>query len=83
MPAEFCHEPELGLASGMDGLDHARRILAQAADHLNPGGLLVVEVGNSAAALIEAFPYLPFTWLEFDQGGQGVFLLTREELSDV
>ena len=81
MPDEFRHEPEQGLASGIDGLDHTRRILAQAAAHLNPGGLLVVEVGNSAEALNRAFPHLPFTWLEFESGGQGVFLLTREDLS--
>jgi len=83
MPEEFRHEPELGLASGADGLDHTRLILTQAAEHLNPAGLLVVEVGNSAEALVEAFPQLPFTWLEFEGGGQGVFLLTREELQNV
>lgn len=81
MPDEYHHEPELGLASGPDGLDHARCILAQAADHLHPGGMLVVEVGNSAAALVETFPELPFTWFEFEAGGQGVFLLTREDLT--
>jgi ribosomal protein L3 glutamine methyltransferase len=80
LPEEYRFEPELGLTSGIDGLDHTRQILAQAAEHLYPGGLLVVEVGNSAAALAEAFPQLPFTWLEFAGGGQGVFLLTREEL---
>lgn len=82
LPDEYHHEPEQGLASGDDGLNHTRHILAQAAGYLNPGGLLVVEVGNSAKALIEAFPQLPFTWLEFTGGGQGVFLLNREELPD-
>ena len=80
LPEEYRYEPELGLGSGSDGLDHTRRILAQAAEHLNPGGLLIVEVGNSAAALADAFPQLPFTWLEFEAGGQGVFLLAREDL---
>ncbi|MFN2361790.1 MAG: 50S ribosomal protein L3 N(5)-glutamine methyltransferase [Marinobacter sp.] len=80
MPAEYGHEPELGLAAGGDGLDIARRILAGAAQHLNPGGLLIVEVGNSWVALQEACPDLPFTWLEFDNGGDGVFLLTAEDL---
>lgn len=83
MPAEFRHEPELGLAAGEDGLAIAHRILAGAAEHLNPGGLLIVEVGNSWVALQEAYPDLPFTWLEFEHGGDGVFLLTAEDLAEV
>jgi len=80
MPAEYGHEPELGLAAGGDGLDIAHRILARAADYLNPGGLLIVEVGNSWVALQEAYPDMAFTWLEFENGGDGVFLLTAEDL---
>lgn len=80
MPDEFRHEPELGLAAGADGLDIAHRILAQAADHLTEDGLLIVEVGNSWVALDQAYPGLPFTWLEFENGGDGVFLLRAEDL---
>lgn len=82
MPAEYHHEPALALASGADGLDITRRILAQALDYLTPGGLLLVEVGNSWEALEAAYPQLPFTWLEFEQGGHGVFALSAQDLQD-
>ena len=80
MPKEYQHEPGLGLAAGEDGLSVVRRILAEAVNHLLPGGLLIVEVGNSRPALEAAYPELPFTWLEFERGGEGVFLLRREDL---
>lgn len=79
LPPEFLKEPELGLASGRDGLDLTRRILAEAADHLTEDGVLVVEVGNSQWALEQAFPDVPFVWIEFENGGQGVFLLTAAD----
>ncbi len=80
MPAEYQAEPALGLGSGDDGLDITRRILQQAARHLNEGGLLVVEVGNSGRALDEAFPELPLTWVEFERGGHGVFVISKDDL---
>jgi ribosomal protein L3 glutamine methyltransferase len=79
-PSEIRAEPELGLEAGEDGLDIVRRILASAAEHLNPEGLLIVEVGEAADALMDAYPQLPFVWLEFERGGDGVFLLQREDL---
>ena len=79
LPAEFQREPELGLASGADGLDLTRRILAEAADHLSEDGVLVVEVGNSEWALRQEFPDVDFAWVEFERGGHGVFVLTAAQ----
>lgn len=80
LPEEFKHEPELGLAAGTDGLKLVRRILANAPRYLTEQGILVCEVGNSMVHLMEQYPDIPFTWLEFENGGHGVFLLTREQL---
>jgi ribosomal protein L3 glutamine methyltransferase len=79
LPPEFLQEPELGLAAGRDGLDIAKRILEQAAEHLTENGVLVVEVGNSQWALEQTFPNVPFHWVEFEKGGQGVFVLTAAQ----
>jgi ribosomal protein L3 glutamine methyltransferase len=80
LPAEYRHEPVLALASGEDGLDATRRILAGAAARLNPGGLLAVEIGHNRAALEAAFPELPFTWPDLEGGEDTVFLIAREDL---
>lgn len=79
MPAEYHHEPALGLACGDDGLDLVRRMLAEAADHLTEQGVLVVEVGNSQVHVEALYPEVDFTWLEFVNGGHGVFLLTAAQ----
>ena len=80
LPHEYRQEPELALASGEDGLDFTRIILARAAEHLNPGGVLVVEIGHNRDALEAAFPDTPFTWLDTEAGDRYVFMLRREEL---
>lgn len=80
LPEEYRHEPALGLSAGDDGLDLVIRLLSGAPAHLRPGGMLVVEVGYSQPVLESAFPEIPFLWLEFAYGGEGVFLLEREQL---
>lgn len=80
LPDEFHHEPELGLAAGDDGLDLVRTILREAPDHLTENGWLVCEVGNSMVALAEEFPEVPFEWVRFEHGGDGVFVLSYQDL---
>jgi ribosomal protein L3 glutamine methyltransferase len=80
LPAEYRHEPRVALAAGSSGLDSVRIILREAARHLRPRGLLIVEVGNTERAVRRTWPQLPFVWLQFERGGGGVFLLTREQL---
>lgn len=81
LPAEYRHEPALALGSGKDGLDATRIILRDAANHLNPGGLLAVEIGHNRAAVEAAFPDLELTWPEIEGGTDTVFVLTREQLT--
>lgn len=81
LPQEYRQEPALGLAGGHDGMDVVRRMLASAAIHLNPGGLLVVEVGHNRAETEAAFPELPFTWLATRSSEDMVFLLHQDDLA--
>lgn len=80
LPAEFRHEPRLGLAAGEDGLDLVRRILREARAHLMEEGMLVLEVGASAPALEAAYPRLPVIWPDFERGGLGIALIRAADL---
>lgn len=81
LPEEYRHEPSLALASGDDGLDHVREILRAAPEHLEPNGILVVEIGHNRAAMEATYPELPFIWLDTASGADFVFLLTQSDLA--
>jgi len=83
LPAEYRNEPQLALGSGDAGLDHTHTILREAANHLTDEGVLIVEIGHNRDALLEAYPDLPFTWLEVSSGDEFVFLLTRDQLQSI
>lgn len=82
LPSEYHQEPKLGLECGTDGMDVVSRMLKEASSHLNPGGILVVEVGASAELLMAKYPEVPFLWIDFENGGDGVFVLTDEQLAE-
>ncbi len=80
LPPEYRHEPALALGSGIDGLDATRIILREAKRHLNPGGLLAVEIGHNRAELEAAYPDLELIWPEIEGGNDTVFIISREQL---
>ena len=81
-PPEYVHEPVMAHLGGEDGLDLVRRILAGAADHLNPGGGLLCEIGTGRERLVDEFPQLDFLWLDTEESEGEVFWITREQLLD-
>jgi len=80
LPPEYAHEPVLALDGGPAGLDVVARLLAGAPGYLAPGGILIIEVGEAQEAFTATYPELPVTWLEFERGGEGVFLISRDDL---
>lgn len=82
LPAEYLAEPRLALAGGDDGMDVVRRIIAGAKKRLNPGGVLVVEIGNERKYVEAAFPDLDIVWLSVSAGDDQVFLVTYDALPD-
>lgn len=82
LPQEYRNEPQIALGSGYAGLDHTHILLNEAKKYLNDDGILVVEIGHNRDALLDAYPELPFTWLDVESGNEFVFLLTKEQLPD-
>jgi ribosomal protein L3 glutamine methyltransferase len=80
LPPEYLHEPRLALSAGDDGLDVVRRLLKQAAKHLHPQGLLMVEIGHNREQVENAFPGLTCEWIAGRDGVDAIFALRRENL---
>ena len=80
MPPEYRHEPDSALLSADAGLEIPLRILREASQHLSKDGVLVMEVGLSAERLQARLPEIPFLWLEFEEGGEGVLALSASQL---
>jgi ribosomal protein L3 glutamine methyltransferase len=80
MPKEYRHEPKLALEAGADGMDLVARILRDAPAHLTADGVLVCEVGGSVPEFNRRFPQIPVVWPEFERGGDGVFVIARDDL---
>ena len=81
LPREYAHEPELALAGGPKGLSLVAEILIQASRYLLADGVLIMEVGEAQGVFATEYSRLPVTWLEFEYGGHGAFVLTRDELT--
>jgi ribosomal protein L3 glutamine methyltransferase len=81
LPKEYQHEPGKALFSGDSGLDIVDGMLEKAADYLTENGVLVLEVGQTAVTLVERYPKLPFVWLDCENGGEGLLLLTKNDLT--
>lgn len=79
LPAEYQHEPASALRADDNGLALVEQIIIGGAEFLTPAGLLFVEVGNSDIAVAEKWPMLDFMWLEFENGGHGIFMLTQPQ----
>jgi ribosomal protein L3 glutamine methyltransferase len=82
LPDEYSHEPSLALKAGQEGLSAVEEILKKAGKYLSPNGVLIVEVGELQPLVEQVYPTIPFTWLQFEEGEDGVFLLTAQELKD-
>lgn len=81
-PMEFLKEPSMALGSGDEGLDHTIRIIHEAKQYLNDGGMLIVEIGHNKEALLDKFPGLQFQWLDVSLGNDFVFMLQKSQLSN-
>ena len=82
LPKEYRAEPNTALDGGESGLELILPLLCDAADYLTPDGLLIVEAGEAQPHLAKVLGDMELTWLEFEHGGEGVFLMTGEQAKE-
>jgi len=82
LPAEYHREPKLGLTAEENGMSIVARILRDASRYLSDDGVIIIEVGASAELLMDRYPQIDFNWIEFENGGDGVFIMNREQLEN-
>lgn len=80
LPAEFRAEPYAALAGGADGMELVRPIVMGARAHLEPGGLLLLEIGHEAIHFEAAFPALEFHYLPVAAGDRLLVLVEEAAL---
>jgi ribosomal protein L3 glutamine methyltransferase len=82
LPAEYGYEPSVALDGGTTGLEVALRILRGAGPRLTRDGVLLIEVGAEREAFDALYPRLDVTWVELTRGGEGVFVVTAQDLEN-
>ena len=82
LPHEYLAEPALGLVSEQQGLGIPVKILKETGAHLRDKGLLILETGYTWPDLQKALPQVPFLWLDFEEGGEGVAAINSTQLHE-
>jgi ribosomal protein L3 glutamine methyltransferase len=80
LPKEYRYEPRKALDAGKDGMDVVGRIVRESTRHLTDDGVLVCEIGGSYSEFAARWLGLPVTWVDFERGGGGVFVISRRDL---
>lgn len=84
LPPEYRAEPALALdgnaEGGSDGMDFVRRLLPAVSQHLQPDGVLVLEIGHEHEHFLAAFRRLPVVWLPTSGGDDQVLLIEAAAL---
>lgn len=81
LPKEYQHEPELALYADDAGLKLTKDIIYSAQDYLLESGYLIIEVGYNWDLLEAAYPDFKFNWLEFENGGEGLFMMSYHDIT--
>ena len=79
LPKEYLYEPHMALAAGEKGLDFISRILHDASPFLTDNGIVIIEAGVASEHMEKGFN-MPFIWIDFEIGGEGVAMIEASNL---